>query len=172
LRKRQFYYVSTFILSIMAKYNKISDAVLLDAVSKTKSLRAAMALLGIRQNGGSHTHFSRRLKALGGGPKYHLGQAHMKGKVALNRLPASEILVLREFGYRQKSALLLRALLEIGREQICAKCGQTPDWLGFPLTLDIDHINENWLDDREENLRFLCPNCHSQFSRGLLKLPK
>ena len=36
------------------------------------------------------------------------------------------------------------------------------------LTLDVDHINENWLDDRLENLRFLCPNCHSQFSRKLL----
>jgi len=30
------------------------------------------------------------------------------------------------------------------------------------LRLQIDHKNGIWKDNREKNLRFLCPNCHSQ----------
>lgn len=44
------------------------------------------------------------------------------------------------------------------------KCGLGPEWQGQPLTLQLDHINGNHEDDRLENLRFLCPNCHAQTS--------
>ncbi|MGE0542259.1 MAG: HNH endonuclease [Dehalococcoidia bacterium] len=43
----------------------------------------------------------------------------------------------------------------------CAICGIS-EWCGKPLTLHLDHINGKNNDDRLENLRLLCPNCHSQ----------
>lgn len=44
----------------------------------------------------------------------------------------------------------------------CAICGNKGEWQGKPLTLQLDHKNGNHKDNRIENLRFLCPNCHTQ----------
>jgi len=43
----------------------------------------------------------------------------------------------------------------------CAICGIT-HWNNKALSLELDHINGINNDNRLENLRFLCPNCHSQ----------
>lgn len=43
----------------------------------------------------------------------------------------------------------------------CAICGCSK-WNGKTLSLELDHINGINNDNRLENLRFLCPNCHSQ----------
>lgn len=55
-----------------------------------------------------------------------------------------------------------RRLLGAGLlENRCQECGLS-EWLGAPLTVQIDHINGIRGDYRLENLRMLCPNCHSQ----------
>jgi 5-methylcytosine-specific restriction endonuclease McrA len=43
----------------------------------------------------------------------------------------------------------------------CSNCGLT-NWLGNHITMHLDHINGVRDDHRLENLRMLCPNCHSQ----------
>ncbi len=44
----------------------------------------------------------------------------------------------------------------------CACCGLVDSWNGKHLSLQLDHINGINNDHRLENLRFLCPNCHTQ----------
>lgn len=137
-------------------------------VQNSKSMYEVLRAVGCKIAGGSHSHYTRRIKGLGLDTSHFTGQAHNKGKVSTKRRTAESILVLRVEGRRQKSHQLVRSMIECGIPHECSKCGVPPEWMGNPLTLDVDHINENWLDDRLENLRFLCPNCHSQFSRGLL----
>ncbi|MGW4837691.1 HNH endonuclease [Streptomyces globisporus] len=64
-------------------------------------------------------------------------------------------------GFRTKTSLLRRALREVGTPEQCDECGTGPVWHGSPITLEIDHVNGDWSDDRAENLRLLCPNCHA-----------
>lgn len=47
-------------------------------------------------------------------------------------------------------------------EYKCAICANYGEHLNNPLTLQMDHINGINNDHRIENLRWLCPNCHSQ----------
>lgn len=47
-------------------------------------------------------------------------------------------------------------------EYKCEECGNIGFSNNKPLVLQLDHINGVNDDNRLENLRFLCPNCHSQ----------
>lgn len=47
-------------------------------------------------------------------------------------------------------------------EKKCSWCGIADKWNGKPIILHLDHINGINNDHRLENLRLLCPNCHSQ----------
>lgn len=47
-------------------------------------------------------------------------------------------------------------------EYKCNVCGNEGEHIGQPLSLTVDHINGISNDNRVENLRWLCPNCHSQ----------
>lgn len=152
----------------MTKRIKVSDEMLIEAVRESTSIRGVLRKLNLREAGGSASHYSVRIKELGISMAHFTGKSYRAGKTLTKKRNASNILIYRESGSRQKHTYLLRALLEIGREHKCEKCNQPPEWMGHQMTLDIDHINENWLDDRAENLRFLCPNCHSQFSRNLI----
>jgi hypothetical protein len=79
------------------------------------------------------------------------------------RRTAEEILVEDRSAHvkRTPGSRLKRAMRELGMEERCALCGIEPMWLGEPLPLEVDHIDGEWRNNRIENLRLLCPNCHS-----------
>jgi len=57
-----------------------------------------------------------------------------------------------------KRRLIAEKLLEYK----CDQCGLDQFWNNKQISLQLDHINGINNDNRIENLRFLCPNCHSQ----------
>lgn len=54
--------------------------------------------------------------------------------------------------------LLIRDGLKEARCELCAG----DRWMGQPIPLELDHINGDHHDNRLENLRIVCPNCHAQ----------
>jgi hypothetical protein len=63
---------------------------------------------------------------------------------------------------REDTGILRRAMIESGIPHQCELCRRFAEWLGLPLVLEIDHISGDWTDNERTNIRFLCPNCHSQ----------
>ena len=93
----------------------------------------------------STSHFSKTKAANKSSTKYSL----------------DEILV-ENSGYKNISRLKTRLINENKLEYKCAIYGNIGEWNNKPLALQLDHINGKHNDHRLENLRFLCPNCHSQ----------
>jgi predicted RNA-binding Zn-ribbon protein involved in translation (DUF1610 family) len=134
-----------------------------DAVAQATSVMEVMRILDVKMAGGTHTHLSNRIKALGLDTSHFLGQGHRKGTKSPKRKSAAEILVrLPEGSGRTRRAHLMRALLDVGRPYVCGLCGLNAVWNGQPLMLPVDHQDGDFLNNLAENLRFLCPNCHSQ----------
>jgi hypothetical protein len=143
-----------------AKYTR---GILSEAVAASTSMADVLRHLGLRQNGGAHAHLRRRIDQLGIDTSHFLREADFRGLVSTRRRSHTEILVVRPVDAKREKALALRrALKEAGRAYLCAECGIADNWNGRPLTLHVDHIDGQFWDCRLENLRFLCPNCHSQ----------
>jgi len=144
---------------------KYTKEVLEEACKNSTSVMAVLRYLGIPEAGGNHAHISRKIKFLEIDTS-HFFRYSNQGKISNRRRTKESVLQLRNSGGRQKAFLLRRAMLESGIELKCNICSQGNNWMGYHLTLDVDHKNDDWLDDRLENLQFLCPNCHSQKSRN------
>lgn len=143
---------------------KWTREILEPVVAASSSVNEVLRRLGLEVVGGHHTNISRRIKA------YGIDTSHFTPMVRTEqqrynqrRRTAEEILAEDTSAHAKRvpSSRLKRAMGELGGEERCALCGIEGVWLGEPLPLEVDHIDGNWRNNRIENLRLLCPNCHS-----------
>lgn len=145
---------------------KYSDQEVREAVAKSFNVTECMRRLGMKLAGGSHTHLSNRIKRLGLDTSHFSVGTRSGGSV--NKKKPEDILVLVDskdgLAKRTSGYLLRRALIESGVAYECsmAGCNVKGEWCGKTIILHVDHVNGDRYDSRPGNVRFLCPNCHSQ----------
>jgi hypothetical protein len=132
----------------MRKYRQYTDNDIRSAVETSTSIAQVLRKLNLREVGGNYATVKKKISHLGIPTDHFTGQAHNKNK---------EIKLFDAL--KSKPAIKRRLLKERGHA--CEFCGIS-EWNNLPIVLEMDHIDGNSFNNSRENLRILCPNCHSQ----------
>lgn len=154
------------------KLNNITQEEFTEIYMKSKSYADVCKALSLRVQGSNYRTIKKRAKQYNLPEiKYDFSSQEHKDKFIRKGFSLDDILI-ENSNYASND--LKKKLIKLNiLENICSKCRLKDLWLGEPITLQLDHINGNSKDNRIENLRLLCPNCHSQtptFSGKKLKI--
>ena len=147
------------------KLHKYTIEELREAVRTSGSVRQVLKKLNVKAAGGNYATFHKAVKHFEIDTSHFHGQVWNKGdhsgvlKRSRKTRPLDEVLN-KDIHY--SSNKLKQRLIKAGlKEHKCEQCGIT-EWNGQPAPIELDHINGVRTDNRLENLRILCPNCHAQ----------
>ncbi len=132
-----------------------------EAVRGSTSFRQVLKKLGLREAGGNYFQLQKYTKELKLDTSHFTGKGWNKGlhRAFKPRMVLNQILV--QNSYFQSYKLKNRLIRENLKPAHCEECGWAKTAENGRLPLELDHINGNVNDNRLENLRILCPNCHS-----------
>jgi len=141
---------------------KIDRNEFIKVVNKSNSIRAMLKHFGLHLRGGNYKTIKARIQREGIDiSRLAKGLNSNKGrKLPREAVPIENVLT--EQSAYNRFHLKKRVIKEGLIENKCKECGQGPVWNGKPLTLQLDHLNGISDDNRLDNLRLLCPNCHTQ----------
>lgn len=131
-----------------------------EACKESTSFRKVMIMLNIIPAGGNYSTIKHKVKEYGIDTSHFLGKGWNRGLLFKPNPPAlTKDLLVSDSKY-QSSKLRKRLLKESYFEHKCYSCKLT-EWMGFPIKLELEHIDGNHSNNQIENLTLLCPNCHS-----------
>lgn len=144
----------------MVRSKKWTEKQLREAVQKSRSIRKVLQLLGLVEARGNYTQINNYIK------EYKIDIKHFTGKgwntgifLPTPAKPLKEILI-KQSSF-QSHKLKKRLFKENIKKPQCELCGWSKTSEDGRIPVELDHINGDKFDNRIENLRILCPNCHS-----------
>lgn len=136
-----------------------TDEQLIQAVANSKTLLEVARNLGLRSYGANTRTIKKHIARLQLSTSHFLSKSDQLAEARkLNKhKPLNEIFCQNNIDRKYiKNTILKYNLIEYK----CNVCNIV-EWNGQQLSLHLDHINGINNDNRLDNLRFLCPNCHS-----------
>ena len=132
-----------------------------DSYSYAEVLRKA----GRKQGGGTQATLRKKIEEFGIDISHFTGQRWQDSPNQQDNKISREIYELNEVFIENSPVTqkVLRGYVERHNiiEYKCQTCGCDGNWQNGIISLELDHINGNNTDNRIENLRYLCPNCHA-----------
>lgn len=145
--------------------NTFTEEQFLIAVSENISIAGVLRQLNLKVAGGNYKTVNNLITKLQCNISHWKGMAHWKGITYEYRKHPSiislEDILIENSTYTSTHSLKKRLIKESLLQNRCQIC-QISNWQNKQLSLALDHINGINNDNRLENLRLLCPNCHSQ----------
>lgn len=146
----------------MSKNKSWTDDQLIEYVAASFSYRMVIGKLGLVPAGGNYDQVKRRIKELSLDVSHFTGARWNVGERRKQTRFGRDIESLLVNGGEYQSYKLKKKLFLAGLKfPKCEICGWAEKADDGRIPLELDHINGNRKDNRIENLRVLCPNCHS-----------
>lgn len=140
------------------KLRKYTEENLRTAVKNSFSFAQVLKSLNIVPCGGNYRVLKRAID------HFNIDNSHFTFQVWNKRKKIGAKVSIEEYLNNKKSISSNKLKKRLINENIfhpkCSSCG-LENWLEKPIPLELDHINGNSSDNRLENLRLLCPNCHA-----------